>query len=169
MQILFFLSLALFFVVVAPIKETGNGLREKIIPRYNVELFVLRDSESTFSFFFSFSFSFGLIFDKKVGRKKVGLFWVLWVRGANYLGVKFTLYRSLSLSLSRFMFERVDYERANLYALSKLKYLRLWRFCNSVNETHRGCNKSDSFLIVIIIIIISLFIYLFFFLLSFVI
>lgn len=70
---------------------------------------------------------------------------------------------SLSLSLSRFMFERVDYERANLYALSKLKYLRLWRFCNSVNETHRGCNKSDSFLIVIIIIIISLFIYLFFF------
>lgn len=100
MQILFFLSLALFFVVVASIKETGNGLREKIIPRYNVELFVLRDSESTFSFFFSFSFSFGLIFDKKVGRKKVGLSWVLWVRGANYLGVKFTLYRSLSLSFS---------------------------------------------------------------------
>lgn len=49
---------------------------------------------------FSFSFSFGLIFDKKVGRKKVGLSWVLWVRGANYLGVKFTLYRSLSLSFS---------------------------------------------------------------------
>ena len=60
MQILFFLSLALFFVVVAPIKETGNGLREKIIPRYNVELFVLRDSESTFFFFFLFFFRFDL-------------------------------------------------------------------------------------------------------------
>lgn len=141
----FFFSYSLLFaVVVASIKETGNGLREKIISM--IKLNFLSSSYETrwfrkyFLLFFllllpSFLFfSFGLIFDKKVRRKKEGLSWLYGFVRRIILG--WNLLYSI-LSLSRFIWTSRLW-KGKFVRIIKVEILRLRRLCNSVNETHRG-------------------------------